>query len=247
MDMNMEMKRVLMILPAYNEEKNIEKTVASIVDYARQQTAYSLDYIVINDGSTDGTAALCQEKGIRCIHLIQNLGIGGAVQTGYLYARLQGYDVAVQFDGDGQHDIQSLTALITPLLEDKADFTVGSRFVENSSSFRSTALRRVGIRYLSGLLSLLSSKKIHDPTSGFRGANRQVIALLSAEYPVDYPEPESLVFLAKSSCRIQEVPVNMFEREGGVSSISALKSIYYMLKVTLAMLCASFQRRKRGL
>lgn len=237
--------RVLLIIPAYNEEANIEKVVNRVIDFAGRASGYELDYVVVNDGSTDGTEAVCRENGFRVVNLIQNLGIGGAVQTGYLLAKLQGYDAAVQFDGDGQHDIACLDALLQPVLQGECDFSVGSRFLEGTSGFRSTRMRRMGIRILSGIIRLVSGCQLTDPTSGFRAANREAIAYLAEDYPVDYPEPESIVSLSKHSFRIKEVQVNMFEREGGVSSISPWKSVYYMCKVSLAILCTSFQK-KRG-
>lgn len=159
--------RVLLIVPAYNEEANIERVVQTIVDYAAQETAYQLDYIIINDGSTDNTAAICRERGFHTIHLVQNLGIGGAVQTGYLLANRKGYDAAVQFDGDGQHDIHSLSALLEPIMRDECDFVIGSRFL-GTGEFRSTQMRRVGIRFLTGMIRLCSGCRLTDPTSGFR-------------------------------------------------------------------------------
>ena len=237
-------KRVLLIVPAYNEEANIERVVQTIVDYAAQETAYQLDYIIINDGSTDNTAAICRERGFHTIHLVQNLGIGGAVQTGYLLANRKGYDAAVQFDGDGQHDIHSLSALLEPIMRDECDFVIGSRFL-GTGEFRSTQMRRVGIRFLTGMIRLCSGCRLTDPTSGFRAANRRAIAFLSNRYPVDYPEPESIISLSKCMFRIQEAPVNMFERSGGTSSISPWKSVYYMFKVSLAILCTGFQRKRR--
>ena len=236
--------RVLLIVPAYNEEANIERVVQTIVDYAAQETAYQLDYIIINDGSTDNTAAICRERGFHTIHLVQNLGIGGAVQTGYLLANRKGYDAAVQFDGDGQHDIHSLSALLEPIMRDECDFVIGSRFL-GTGEFRSTQMRRVGIRFLTGMIRLCSGCRLTDPTSGFRAANRRAIAFLSNRYPVDYPEPESIISLSKCMFRIQEAPVNMFERSRGTSSISPWKSVYYMFKVSLAILCTGFQRKRR--
>ena len=204
---------------------------------------YSLDYIVINDGSTDRTADICKENHIKTITLLQNLGIGGAIQTGYKYAALKGFDIAVQFDGDGQHDISFLDTLIRPILEDGYDFVIGSRFISSDKGFQSTKMRRLGIRVLSNLISVLTHFKTTDPTSGFRAANKRVIRFFAHNYPVDYPEPESIVELLKNSFLIMEVPVNMHEREGGVSSITSWKSVYYMVKVSLAILCTSFQRK----
>lgn len=241
------MTRVLLVIPAYNEEENIVNTVRQIRE-ARFSPEFSVDYIVINDGSTDRTGELCRENHIPCVSLVQNLGIGGAVQTGYIYALSQGkeYDAAVQFDGDGQHDIACLEDLVAPIIEGNCDFTLGSRFLDGSSSFHSTALRRAGIRYLSLLIRLVTGKRFMDVTSGYRAAGRAAIEYLSRDYPVDYPEPESLVLLCRQGIRIREVPVNMFERAGGKSSISSLRSVYYMLKVTMAVLCAAMRKRGEG-
>ena len=238
--------KLLLILPAYNEEKSIRSTVKQITDF--QQTEFpelTIDYIIINDGSTDRTAAICAENGFPCLTLIQNLGIGGAVQTGYRYAHTKGYDIAVQFDGDGQHDINSLSDLIRPIINGQADFTVGSRFLDKSAGFRSTFFRRVGIRHLSAVLRLFSGLKILDVTSGYRAANKEVLSYLAKTYPADYPEPESLAYLQKNGFRIQEVQANMFERTGGQSSIRAWKTVYYMIKVSLAIVCACIQKKER--
>ncbi len=234
--------RVLIIIPAYNEETNILKTVNSVVKY-RKNCDFQLDYIVINDGSTDNTYHICKDNNINCINLIQNLGIGGAVQTGYIYANIKDYDIAVQFDGDGQHDISSLNQLIKPIVDNESDFVVGSRFVSKASDFKSTFMRRVGIKWLSFLIKILTGKRILDVTSGFRAAGKKAIYLLSREYPIDYPEPESIVFLLNNSVAVSEVQVNMFEREGGTSSIHSWKTVYYMIKVSLSILCAKLQRK----
>lgn len=236
--------KVLMILPAYNEEETILSTVGQI-QTAQLPQELEVDYVVINDGSSDATERICRENHIRCISLVQNLGIGGAVQTGYLYAALEGYDIAVQFDGDGQHDIRSLASLTAPIAAGECDFTVGSRFLDGSSTFRSSAFRRIGISYLSLLIRLLTGHRIADVTSGYRAAGRSALEYLARSYPVDYPEPESLVHLFKQGFRVQEVPVNMFQRSAGRSSISPLRSVYYMIKVTLAILCAAMQRGGR--
>ena len=225
----MTQKRVLLIIPAYNEEQNIEATIRQITAYP-QQERYVLDYIVIDDGSTDRTGEICRQNRYPCVHLVQNLGIGGAVQTGYLYA------------SSHQYDIRSLNAILAPILEGTADFCVGSRFLDRTSQFRSTALRQVGIRYLSVLLRILTGLRISDPTSGYRAASPAVAAYFARQYPVDYPEPESLVLLQKKGFRVSEAPVNMFPRNGGRSSIGWKQSIYYMIKVSLATACACMQR-----
>ena len=237
--------KLLLIIPAYNEEANILNTVAQIRRF--QSTAMeqvTVDYIVINDGSTDRTEQVCRENGINCLSLIRNLGIGGAVQTGYMYAYQKGYDIAVQFDGDGQHDIRSLPDLIRPILSGQADFVVGSRFLEGNNTFQSTFMRRLGIRNLSFLIRLVCRVRVMDVTSGYRAANRKVLRLLSRTYPVDYPEPETIVLLRKNGFRISEVSVNMFERTAGTSSIDFWKSIYYMIKVSFAILCAGIQKKE---
>ncbi len=231
-----------MIIPAYNEEESILKTVNSVVEYGKK-CDFELDYVIINDGSSDNTISICCKNNLNYIDLIQNLGIGGAVQTGYIYADLKKYDIAVQFDGDGQHDIRSLQNLIAPIVKGEADFVVGSRFIDGTSSFKSTFMRRVGIKWLSLAIYLFSGTKIYDVTSGFRAANRKTIKILAKDYPVDYPEPESIVSLVKNGISVSEAQVNMFERESGVSSISSWKSIYYMVKVTLAIFCAGLQRK----
>ena len=237
----MTQKRVLLIIPAYNEEQNIEATVSQIMAYPKQER-YALDYIIIDDGSTDRTGEICRQNQYPCVHLVQNLGIGGAVQTGYLYAASHQYDAAVQFDGDGQHDIRSLNAILDPILDGTADFCVGSRFLDGTSQFRSTALRQAGIRYLSVLLQVLTGLRISDPTSGYRAASGAVAAYFARQYPVDYPEPESLVLLQKKGFHVSEAPVNMFPRNGGRSSIGWKQSIYYMIKVSLATVCACMQK-----
>ena len=236
--------RVLIIIPAFNEESNISRVVHTVIDFAASYSRHQVDYVVINDGSVDGTGEICRAEGFETVNLIQNLGIGGAVQTGYILAQQFGYDAAVQFDGDGQHDILSLDTLLRPIEEGTANFVIGSRYLQNSSSFRSTFMRRLGSGFLARTIRLLTGFRPTDPTSGYRAADRESIRVLAQDYPADYPEPESLVILLKHKLRLQEVGVNMFERTGGVSSISPLKSIRYMIKVSLAILCASF--RKEG-
>lgn len=234
--------RVLIIIPAYNEESNISRVVHTVTDFAASYTRHQVDYIVINDGSTDSTEAICRQEGFETVNLIQNLGIGGAVQTGYMFAQQFDYDAAVQFDGDGQHDILSLDALLRPIENGSANFVIGSRYLNNSSDFRSTFLRRLGSSFLARTIRLLTGFRPTDPTSGYRVADRASIRVFAQDYPADYPEPESLVILLKHKLRLQEVGVNMFERLGGVSSISPLKSVRYMFKVSLAILCTSLRK-----
>lgn len=237
--------RVLIIIPAYNEEANIVRVVRTVTEFSARYDRHQVDYLVINDGSTDRTGEICRRENFETVHLVQNLGIGGAVQTGYLFAQMQGYDAAVQFDGDGQHDIESLDALLRPIAEGRANFVIGSRYLDAASGFRSTFMRRLGSGLLRLNLRLFGRCRATDPTSGYRAADRESIRVLARDYPVDYPEPESLVILLKHKLKLSEVGVNMFERTGGVSSISPLKSVRYMIKVSLAIICTSFRRGEK--
>ncbi len=220
----------LIIIPAFNEEENIEKTVTSI-----EKDAKEFDYVIINDCSTDRTKQICEQKGYNTVNLPINLGIGGAVQTGYKYAYVNGYDVAVQVDGDGQHDPEFLNEMAEYIEKNKVDMVIGSRFIEKKG-FQSSAARRMGIKFFSTLIKVLTGAVITDPTSGLRMVGRNVIEIFAKDYPRDYPEPESVVAVLRKKLIVKEIPVIMHEREGGVSSISPKKSIYYMIKVTLAML-----------
>lgn len=230
--------QVLIVIPAYNERDAIVATV-------REVEQYGWPYIVVNDGSTDDTAQVCRKAGINMLDLPSNLGIGGAVQSGHKYALEQGYLVDIQFDGDGQHDAQYIPKLLEALENHDAELVIGSRFVEKSEGFQSTFMRRVGIAWISRLIKLLTGATITDPTSGFRACSRSAIELFARDYPVDYPEPESIVSLLTSGSTVVEVPVQMRERQGGKSSIFGLKSAYYMIKVTLAMFIVAATSRKR--
>ena len=222
--------RCLIIIPAYNEAENIEKVVNNLVNNYPQY-----DYVIVNDGSTDDTLKICQENHYQVIDLPINMGIGGAVQTGYRYARDNGYEAAVQLDGDGQHDVAYLDGMLGTLEEGQADAVIGSRFVDKEG-FQSSQIRRIGIKFLSSLGWLLTGVRVKDITSGYRVVNRKFIKIFSEDYPADYPEPEALVIVAVHGGKIMEYPVVMRERENGKSSITFKKSIYYMCKVTLAML-----------
>ena len=219
--------KILIMIPAYNEELNIERVVNNLIDNFPQY-----DYVVINDGSTDRTEEILKKRHYNFVSLPANLGIGGAIQTGYLYAYRHGYDIAVQLDGDGQHDPKYIKDVIQPIQDDRADYVVGSRFV-TGEGFQSTGARRTGIRFLSGLIQLLCSQKVRDVTSGFRAVRWQSIRAFSAHYPTDYPEPEAIMDAAMRRERIAEVPVVMRERLHGASSIRIRQSFYYMIKVTL--------------
>lgn len=220
----------LIIIPAYNEEANIEKTVESIL-----RDSKGFDYVIINDCSTDRTRQICEEKGYNIVNLPINLGIGGAVQTGYKYAVRNGYDMAVQVDGDGQHDPRFLEEMAEYLAENNLDMVIGSRFIEKQG-FQSSGLRRTGIRFFTKLIKMLTGVTITDPTSGLRMVGKKILTIFAEDYPKDYPEPESVVAILRRGMKVQEIPVIMREREGGVSSISMKKSVYYMVKVTLAII-----------
>lgn len=220
----------LVIIPAYNEAGSIQKAVEDIREHAP-----GFDYVVINDCSTDETLEICRKFKLNHVNLSVNLGIGGAVQTGYLYGYQNGYDMAVQFDGDGQHDASYLEQMASALTDTGSDMIIGSRFIEKEG-FQSSGLRRIGIRYFSVLIRLMTGKKVTDPTSGMRLVNRDVMKIYADNYPKDYPEPESVVAVLRMGKKVTEIPVVMREREEGNSSISGFKSVYYMIKVTLAIL-----------
>lgn len=234
--------KILMIVPAYNEEENILNTCKKIKEFSKE-----LDYIVINDGSKDNTLKILQENNLNHINLINNLGIGGAVQTGYKYAFENNYDIAIQFDGDGQHDINFVKKICEPLENGQADMCIGTRYLDKTSSeFQSTFMRRLGSSIISLFIKICCHKKITDPTSGFRAVNKKVIEEFAKEYPKEYPEPESTVSLLVNGYKIKEVPVSMNERIGGTSSIRLWKSVDYMVKVVLAIIIDSISFRKKG-
>lgn len=224
------MLKTLIIIPAYNEEGNIEKVVNNLVNNFPQY-----DYLVINDGSTDRTKYLCEKNSYHVVNLVVNMGIGGAVQTGYRYAKENNYDVAVQIDGDGQHDVSYLQEMLMHVENGEADVVIGSRFVEKEG-FQSSKVRRVGIGFLSALGKILTGVHVKDITSGYRVVNAKFINIFADDYPTDYPEPEAMVITAVYGGKVMEYPVVMKEREFGTSSITFKKSCYYMCKVTLAMI-----------
>ena len=228
--------RTLLIIPAYNEAANIVQVACTVA-------SAGYDFIVVNDGSTDDTLKLCHEHDLPVLNLKENLGIGGAVQAGHKYALEHGYEVDVQFDGDGQHDVSYVPSLLSTI-EAGADLAIGSRFMEKSEGFRSSAMRRVGIRWLSAFIRLFSGIRITDPTSGFRACSLKAIKLFCRDYPMDYPEPESIVTAINHGLNVQEAPVVMRERAGGLSSIRAISSVYYMIKVSLAIAIMSLDHSK---
>ena len=226
------------IVPAFNEEQNIGRVIDELNAFDP-----TFDIVVVSDGSHDRTAEVAREHGAHVVSLPFNLGIGGAVQTGFRYARENGYELVVRCDGDGQHDPSELPKVLEPVLSGKADIAVGSRFADDTATgYTSSRSRRVGIRLLAGVVSRIVGQRVTDTTSGFQALNREGIALFARDYPHDYPEVEATVMVFRHRLRLREVPVEMRERGGGRSSITALRSVYYMVKVVLAIFVGLFRR-----
>jgi hypothetical protein len=235
----MKTPRLVAIVPAFDEEGAIGAVVAEIAAFDP-----AIDVVVVDDGSSDATAAMAARAGATVVRLPYNLGIGAAVQTGFRWALEQDYDIAVRLDGDGQHDPAELPKLLGPLDRDEADVVTGSRFrgEEEVDGYRPPLGRRLGITWFARLVSLLSGQQVTDTTSGFQALNREGIALFARDYPSDYPEVEATVLVLKHRLRLVEVPVRMREREHGSSSITFLRSVYYAIKVTLALFVAMGRR-----
>src|SRR5215207_6569262 len=222
--------RTLIIIPALNEEDTIAQVIADI-----HENIPWADIAVVNDGSADRTGAIAEACGAVALHMPYNVGIGAAVQTGFLYAARYGYEVTVQTDGDGQHPPSEIPRLVSALLEGDADMVLGSRYIEDRG-YHTPVPRRLGIALLASIISLVTGRRCTDPTSGFRASNERTIRLCARTYPHDYPEPEAIVLLHRAGLRVREIPVTMAARQGGRSSITPLRSGYYMLKVILAIL-----------
>jgi glycosyltransferase involved in cell wall biosynthesis len=232
--------RIVAVVPAWNEEGAIGSVIDEI---ARARPASEV--VVVDDASTDDTAAVALRHGATVLRLPFNVGIGGAVQTGFRYALAQGYDRAVRLDGDGQHDASQIPRILAPIEEGAADLVIGSRFVDPGGTYRPPFARRMGIRVFARLVSLLCGQRVTDTTSGFVALDRAGIELFAAEYPHDYPEVESTLVALRSGLRLAQVQVEMRERTTGASSITFLRSLYYIVKVTLALLIASLRRYPR--
>ncbi len=233
-------KKVLIIIPAYNESENIEKLVDNLIENYSQY-----DYLIVNDCSTDNTEEIIKRRGYNYISLPANLGIGGGVQSGYIYAVQNDYDIAIQIDGDGQHNPAYIEKLIEPIISGETDIAIGSRFIEKKG-FQTSFMRRLGINFISFVIKMCCGVKVTDTTSGFRASNKAATKFFSLNYAQDYPEPEAIVSASLSGFKIKDVAVEMNEREGGVSSINAKRSIYYMIKVSLALIiCRIGTRRKK--
>ena len=229
--------RRVAVVPAFNEEQNVGRVIDEI-----RAVDGTIDIVVVDDGSFDGTADVARARGVTVLRLPFNLGIGGAVQTGFRYAFEHGYDLAVRLDGDGQHDPGQLERIIAPVLGGEADIAVGSRFAAVGDGYRSSRSRRVGIRLLAWVVSRIVGRRVTDTTSGFQALNRRAIELFARDYPHDYPEVEATIMVSRHRLRSVEVPVAMRERGGGRSSITTLRSVYYMVKVLLAIFVGLFRR-----
>jgi len=223
------MNKILIIIPAYNEEECLPGVMQDLRSHAP-----NADILVVDDGSRDRTAEVARQTGVKVASLPYNLGIGGAMQTGFQYARNNGYDIAIQFDGDGQHMAAEIEILLDPLQKGRADIVIGSRFLKRGD-YRPSFFRRIGISIFSTVLSAIMGMPVTDTTSGFRAVNSRVIEFFARVYPEDYPEVESLVLLHRAGMTIAEVPVRMRDRTGGRSSITPIRSVYYMIKVLLAV------------
>jgi glycosyltransferase involved in cell wall biosynthesis len=231
--------KTLIIIPVYNEAENIEPVIRNLV-----KENQPWDILVVNDASTDHSSEIASGTGLaEVVDLPFNLGIGGGVQTGFKYARMNGYDYALQFDGDGQHKVEEIYKLLELVKAGPADVAIGSRFNRRHDGFKSSLLRRTGIKIFEMFSFLLIRQRITDHTSGFRAFNRKAIEFLAENYPSDYPEPEAVVLLGKNGFIMKEVFTQMQERQGGVSSITLLKGPYYMVKVMLSMFMASIRSK----
>lgn len=233
-------KKILIIVPAFNEQGNIRQTIEEI-----QSLEIPLTVLVVNDGSTDNTALEAGKTVASVISLPFNLGIGGAVQTGFKYAKRKNFDIAVQVDGDGQHDVGYLEKLLAPIISEEADMTIASRFIPPFLGYQSSFVRRIGINFFAHLISFLTQYKITDPTSGFRAYNKKMINIYSEYYPQDFPEPEAIMVAGRNKANITEVPVEMRKRISGNSSIRYLKTLYYMCKVTFAILLEKIKKKDK--
>lgn len=230
-------QKILIIIPAYQEEANIAATIREV-----RKKYHRADVLVVDDGSLDQTRREAEKEKALVVSLPFNLGIGAAVQTGFQYAKNYEYDVAVQVDGDLQHDPAFLDVLVQPVLDGHFDMTIGSRFIPPYLGYQSSFIRRIGIHFFAHLISFLTQYKVTDPTSGFRAFNKKMIGIFADNYPQDFPEPEAIVVAGAYNARVQEIPVIMRKRTGGSSSIRYLKTFYYMLKVTLAILLDKIKR-----
>lgn len=232
------MRNIIVIIPAFNEAANLPTVISGIRNFLAEA-----DILVVNDGSFDSTGNVSREKGVFLLEHPFNMGIGATMQTGFLFALRSGYEVAVQVDGDGQHNPETLRALIQPVFEGRSDLVIGSRYL-TEEGFKSTLLRKIGITFFTGLVFIFTGRTVKDPTSGFRALSRKAIELFVEDYPSDYPEVEALISAHKRGLRFQEIPTTMRNRQGGTSSIGLMSALYYMVKVTLSISIGYFRRAK---
>jgi len=232
--------RIVAVVPAWNEEG----AIGGVVDEIRAFDP-TIEVVVVDDASSDATADVAEAHGATVLRLLFNVGIGGAVQTGFRYAHDEGYDIAVRLDGDGQHDAAELDKLLARVRESEVDLVIGSRFVDPSGAYRPPFARRMGIRIFARTVSFLGGHRVTDTTSGFVALNRRGIELFAEEYPHDYPEVEATLVALRSGLRLDQVQVDMRERQAGTSSITFVRSLYYIVKVMLALLVASLRRYPR--
>lgn len=237
-NVNTKEKKILVIIPAFNEQQNLPTVIKGLLQFP------GVDIVVVNDGSTDNTAEVAKQAGANVINLPFNLGIGGAVQTGYLFAHKNNYDVAVQVDADGQHNPDDLMKIVTPVINGESDLVVGSRYVE-STEYKTPMARKMGMLIFSTVVSLVTGQLLKDTTSGYRAVSKGVIEYFAEHYPTDYPEVEALVVLKKRGFTIKEVSVHMSAREHGHSSITPIRSVYYMVKVLLAIFMNVLRNQKK--
>lgn len=239
--MSIETVKLAVIIPAYNEEASIRNVVISINKL--QVTGFEIIPIVINDCSTDSTKKIIKELNCVSLNLPVNLGIGGAVQTGYRYAFENNFDYTIQVDGDGQHPASEIPKLLAEILKGEANLIIGSRFIDKQG-FQSSSMRRLGINFLRNWIKIFSGITVYDNTSGFRLMDRKLIELACKNYPDEYPEPESIIIFSLKGFKIKEIPVEMLERQGGESSIKAFDQLYYIIKVSLAIIYTYIRTKK---
>jgi len=230
--------KTLVIIPVFNEEETLRGVILGI-----RSSLSQADILVVNDGSTDSTGKIAREEGVLVLEHPYNMGIGATMQTGFLYALRNGYDIAIQVDGDGQHHPEFLPSLIKPLRTGQSNLVIGSRYLLDGG-FKSTLPRKLGIKFFSFLVWIFTGKRVTDPTSGFRAMDRKGLELFCEEYPSDYPEVEALISAYNKGLHFQEIPVTMMNRQGGASSIGILSALYYMVKVTLSISIGSVRRVK---
>lgn len=235
------MHKILAIVPAYNEEHSIVKVIEDL-----KSIDLAIDIVIVNDGSSDNTSSVAKAtKSAKVIDLPLNLGIGGAVQTGFIFAYQNNYDIAIQFDGDAQHVAAEIEKIVVPVLSGEADVVIGSRFLEGRSNYKTDFVRKLGIIIFQVVNTVLNRTTITDCTSGFRAYNKKAISFLSEYYPVDYPEPEAVILLLRKGFVLKEVKVEMRQRWNGISSISYFDGMYYMVKVLLAIFMTALRTRKK--